>query len=77
MNKIFQRKVTITTYFQRIIVVTLSYFLLQNLCPTELKRKRGRNCYDMPVTSPDTLEMRACYLRTGSKQMAILVYVRV
>ena len=25
-------------------VVTLSYFLLQNLCPTEMKRKRGKNC---------------------------------
>ena len=25
-------------------VATLSYFLLQNLCPTEMKRKRGKNC---------------------------------
>ena len=25
-------------------VVILSYFLLQNLCPTEMKRKRGKNC---------------------------------
>ena len=25
-------------------VVTLSYFLLQNLCPTEIKRKREKNC---------------------------------
>ena len=25
-------------------VVTLSYFLLQNLCPTEKKRKRWKNC---------------------------------
>ena len=25
-------------------VVTLSYFLLQNLYPTEMKRKRWKNC---------------------------------
>ena len=25
-------------------VVTRSHFLLQNLCPTEMKRKRGKNC---------------------------------
>ena len=58
-------------------VVTLSYFLLQNLCPTEIKRKRGKTCKDMQVTSPDTLEKRERYSRTGCKQTAILVYVRV
>ena len=29
------------------------------------------------VTSPDTLEKKGHYSMTGSKQMAILVYVRV
>ena len=31
----------------------------------------------MPVTPADTLKMGECYWRTGCKQMAMLVYVRV
>ena len=45
--------------------------------PYRNEKKKGEEPLSMQIISPDTLDKRRRYSGTGSKQMAILVDVRV
>ena len=52
-------------------------FSFAELMPYRNEKKKGEELLRHEVTSPDTFEKRERYSMTGSKQTAILVYVRV
>ena len=45
--------------------------------PYRNEKKKEEELLSIQIISPDTLEKRRHYSMTGSKQTAILVYVRV
>ena len=62
---------------KRILCLMLlqSPIFFAELMPYRYAKKKGEELLRHEVTSPDTLEKRERYSMTGSKQMAILVYV--